>query len=224
MKKIVLSLVTLTALTLTLAVAALAAPYIDSTAVDPSGSSTMAPYQAVGMIFTTGSGGPYTITDLKVNFQSYELGVDNYTVTAGLRTVDATNRPGTTDLVSTVLAIRNLSAYTPTLFEFTSLGAFGAYDLAPDKKYALMLHDASSENLGWMNGWGPVATSSGFTYIGSGYTGYWGDWWYERNQGNPNIAALGTASSVPEPSTYALFSLGLGGLALWKRRQQRRNG
>jgi hypothetical protein len=26
---------------------------------------------------------------------------------------------------------------------------------------------------------------------------------------------------VPEPSTYALFSLGLGGLALWKRRQKK---
>ena len=28
-------------------------------------------------------------------------------------------------------------------------------------------------------------------------------------------------SAVPEPSTYALFSLGLGGLALWKRRQKK---
>ncbi len=28
-------------------------------------------------------------------------------------------------------------------------------------------------------------------------------------------------AAVPEPSTYALFSLGLGGLALWKRRRQK---
>jgi len=30
-----------------------------------------------------------------------------------------------------------------------------------------------------------------------------------------------TASAVPEPSTYALFTLGFGGLAFWKRRQAR---
>ncbi len=34
--------------------------------------------------------------------------------------------------------------------------------------------------------------------------------------------AGGGSAPVPEPSTYLLFSLGLGGLALWKRRQQRR--
>jgi hypothetical protein len=31
----------------------------------------------------------------------------------------------------------------------------------------------------------------------------------------------GGPAAVPEPSTYALFSLGLGGLALWKRRQKK---
>ena len=30
-----------------------------------------------------------------------------------------------------------------------------------------------------------------------------------------------TAAPVPEPSTYALFSLGFAGLALWKRRQKK---
>ena len=28
-------------------------------------------------------------------------------------------------------------------------------------------------------------------------------------------------AAVPEPSTYALFSLGFAGLALWKRRQKK---
>lgn len=33
--------------------------------------------------------------------------------------------------------------------------------------------------------------------------------------------SFGAATTVPEPSTYALFSLGFAGLASWKRRQQK---
>lgn len=42
---------------------------------------------------------------------------------------------------------------------------------------------------------------------------------FDRGTGNTGTIIL--AEPVPEPSTCALFSLGIGGLALWKRRQKK---
>jgi hypothetical protein len=42
-----------------------------------------------------------------------------------------------------------------------------------------------------------------------------------NDYGSSVATASITAAAVPEPSTYALFTLGFAGLALWKRRQKK---
>jgi hypothetical protein len=70
---------------------------------------------------------------------------------------------------------------------------------------------------------------SGFTYTTQlyGFNGGGSLAWPVYNSTNASYIwnnanfAFNETAAVPEPSTYALFSLGLGGLALWKRRQKK---
>ena len=211
MKKAIWSLLTLAALTFTLAVPATASIVINSTGGTSVGDLPLGPMHGA-TVFTAGTGG--AITDLKLGLYASAAG-DNY-FSAALRSVGPGNVPtaGNGGILASVILPVTITVGDNTLYDFTSLGALGAYSLTPDTQYALTFYGAGPDNYIGLSILDPVnyAVADGFTVQGLGYSVNNGaSFKFVGNTiGSMNIQVSTSASAVPEPSTYALLCISLG--------------
>jgi hypothetical protein len=218
MKKAFPSIVISVALSFTLVTTATASVVIDSSSGTPS---IFVPLSAIqrGIEFTTGNAGPYTINDLKVNFNVSVI--SDYTVNAGIYDV-VSNLPNSLK-ASAILPIHATSTgYHLYDFNSVALNSLGTYSLASDTLYALIFSGSSSSNVQLSRNGSNVSSYSVFDGFSVDYSvAKSGSWINNPNQNYYLQLDVTGPAAVPEPSTYALISLGIGGLALWKRRQKK---
>lgn len=219
MKKYILSLLTLAALTLTLAVPATASVVIDSTGGISVGDLPLSGMQGA-TVFTAGSGS--AITNLKLGLYASAAG-DNF-FSAALRSVEPGNVPtaGKGGILASVILPVTVTVGDNTLYDFTSLGALGAYSLTPGTQYALTFYGAGPDNYIGLSILDPVnyAVADGFTVQGLGYSVDNGAsfTFVENTMGGMSIQVSTGAAAVPEPSTYALLCIGLGVVGYARRK------
>jgi PEP-CTERM motif len=196
MKKDILSLLTLTAITLTLTVTAHASVLFDNTQNTLNGGDSIANGQLRATKFLTGND-PYTVTSITlkmINFNGTSATVD---IRSGV------SDPGTfPDLLIGTLTSPELypSDWTTLpLPVFTTTGI----TLQPNSYYWVVLGGDGFA-------WGYTDNKTGTGYIDENAVGH-PDWYYSfsnvKYQMEVNDA---TASTVPEPTTYALLCIGLG--------------
>ncbi len=220
MKKTFPSVFIVAALSLTLATTAAASLVIDSSSALAAITAPIATYKR-GIVFTTGSAGPYTINDIKLKFSVSVLG--SYTFIAGIYDV-VSNLPSSLRASATLPIIATSTGFQ--LYDFNSavLNSLGTYSLGSGVQYALIFTGSSSPNALLVRNSLTIASytvSDGFTVDNSVFSS--GVLW-QSVPAQSYVLQLdvgGPTPAVPEPSTYALFSLGIGGLALLKRRQGR---
>jgi PEP-CTERM motif len=241
MKKSILSLVTLFALTLTLAATAQASIITWFTPTDATNSN--ATFSSINTSYTTNFGvafktgpasGGYSLDWVTLGLNSSSYANVGRTVILSLR--NATNATAYSAVAgATEYAFDTLSFTTPaanTNFDLNLTTAqipnITAYTMAANTAYSLVLYSPSAQfgvqrHTGYANG-----TTNNFYTVSDGFVAL--DT-FRRNTANytnntnsyPTLDfSFGAATApVPEPSTYALFSLGFAGLALWKRRQKK---
>ena len=211
MKITIWSLLTLAALTFTLAAPATASVVIDATGGTYENVFAFSDYQ-LATVFTAGTGG--AITDLKLGLQADTVGATSFSAT--LRSVGAGNAPIAGDagiLASVTLPFTVTGVGSNTLYDFTSLGDLGAYSLTPGTQYALTFSDTSSTlSLPLLNNSTfDVANSftvQGLAILTNGTANF--EFYTNDAYGSMNIQLSTGASAVPEPSTYALLCISLG--------------
>ena len=166
----------------------------------------------VATLFTAGSGS--AITDLKLGLNADATGVGSFS--AALRRVGPGNiaTGGDGGILASVLLPVTVTAGDDTRYDFTSLGALGAYSLTPGTQYALTFYGPDTSNIVFsiLN---PVnyAVADGFTAQGLGVsTDNGASFTYYGNViGGLNMQlSTGGSAAVPEPSTYALLCISLG--------------
>ena len=226
MKKSILSLVTLTLLTLSLTAPAwsaiIALSNLPATDVNSLG---IANNQWVGREFTTGSSSPSWNLD-HVVLNAYNSGnTSDFTVKLYS---NRGGKPGS--LLSTLTgpppsgSTANYSTFTDPLTTLlnqnTSYWIVASSFAAPGDGFVWGANNRGNNSFtASLAGWSYASGVAWSGNLGSNWTIYGSD----RNPLMEVDVVGGGPAPVPEPSTYALFSLGFGGLALWKRRQQRRN-
>ena len=215
------SLLTLALLTLILCASATAAIILDNT---NGATSPLAGYSSVNVLRWNVRA--FTTPDVQWKLESVVMGFydDNSpasrTIYARLFTAGADNKPTGSALytASTTVPLTPTSQYIPITFDVPWL-------LQASTKYAFVVNsDAPNGTYSSWTAPNPPATytaNNGFVYNGGVRTLDGGSTWINLSYNNSMELTGSTASAVPEPSTYALFSLGLGGLALWKRRQKK---
>ena len=210
MKTTILSLLTLAALTITPVAPATASVVIDSTGGTYAARLTFTTFQ-VATVFTAGIGG--VITDLKLAFDVASNGSDTFS--AALRSVGPSNTPtgGVGGILASVTLPVTVTAGNNTLYDFTSLGALGAFSLIQGTQYALTFYGADSNNIK-LSQMGPFnyAVADGFTVQGVSYSSNNGATFNSSGNalGSFNMQLSTVAAAVPEPSTYALLCISLG--------------
>lgn len=199
--------------------------YLSNTVHDSNTSFNGVTYNALaskGLAFTAGPAGPYPINVMDMVFYSASV-LSNVTFKMDLRNTTSTT-PGSafagttvyaTDILTVSSATTGYFGHTFTAADFPNIAAFA---LQSGASYSLTLYGASNNSLklgrNGAAGYG-YAPTSGFTVLDSLTGGV-------SNYAGAYDVGIGSASSpVPEPSTCVLFSLGLGGLAFWKRRQKK---
>ena len=225
MKKSILSLVTLTLLTLSLTAPAwsttiIALSNLPGTDAD---QTSIANNQWVGREFTTGSSSPSWNLD-HVVLNAYNSGnTSDFTVKLYSNTG---GKPGS--LLSTLTgpppsgSTANYSTFTDPLTTLlnqnTSYWIVASSFAAPGDGF--MWASNSKGNNSFTAGLADWSYASGGAYSGNSGSS-WNIWSGDRNPLMEVDVVGGGPATVPEPSTYALFSLGFAGLALWKRRQKK---
>ncbi len=228
MKKTILSILTLAALTLTAlttpATASLVTA-IDNTTLTTDIGQNFYRYPRY-VAFQTGSNSA-SINSLTFKFGLTAAGSSSGTFAAHLYAVDATNMPTGSPLASQTGMAYSLFGPGFT-FDITYTGAdianLSSFIMLSGQKYALALDSENGNNtLYW--GYKPGSTLSdyttgdGYTVLATGYSqgGVWGE------NANRYMLKLETnsASAVPEPSTYALVSIGLVGLGYARKRMKK---
>jgi PEP-CTERM motif len=215
-KYVILSLVVAVLVSFTVATPAHSSiMYFDSTGNPYYGNIGFGKFEQA-VVFQTGASGPFTIGDLKLGMRTYATGT--YTFTVGLKAVDGSNNPTGAFLTSTPLSTGSLTANpsgpTNALLDFTSLGSLGTYSMAANTKYAFVVGLSGASALGWGAASGTFPTPDptyGFSVLNPNVaTDDGANWSTLFGPFTSYDMAIGPATAVPEPSTYALLCISLG--------------
>jgi PEP-CTERM motif len=212
MKKTILSLVTLLTLTLTLNISAQAsllsldvngtfgpATTLDGTSLNLKPFTYHAVFDSTGFQGTSQFESGYVLSKLTFDFNS-----QTYTMASGTPDIYTYFADGNGTIAGLLNA--NMDKYFASAFLYPQYGEWNHAALVP-MTFSGRLFDFASDSL-------TVPLAGGHTLANLSW-----------DSDSPTTAALTastpSASAVPEPSTYAFFSLGLGGLVFWNRRQKK---
>jgi PEP-CTERM motif len=222
MKKIILPLLTLAALAITLTTQAVAsvATAIDYTTMNIADGASFSTYPR-GVVFQTGQN-PENIDGVTFKFYSNNPASVG-AMTAYLYNVDATNLP-TGSPVASQLGM----AYSQTVngdhdltFTGNEISNLSSFLMLPGQKYALILQNPTQATTLWWDygtdGIGSYTTTNGFSVLADVH-GTGGTTWVQDTNAYMLKLDVSQASAVPEPTTYALFCIGMGVVGYARKR------
>ena len=234
MKKTILSLVTLLTFTLTLVAGAQASIIFNTLGSSGAAQTNITGSRTTGQFYGTSfdlTGATAIINSVTLNLKTNSS--DIMFVAGIFSSLQTSNSP-----TAWVADLGVVTATTTTLSPYVFTPA-RPVNLAADMRYWIMLGSNTTTAQGAFQVSNTPSNSTANPYLSVGGPSRWRTYGQDSTVSSLNAISLtgngGTPSRmlyaldgrvsppapVPEPSTYALFSLGLGGLALWKRRQRK---
>jgi len=226
MKKAILSLITLSALTLTaLAIPAKASiiTAIDNTTLTPNNGKAFTTF-AEAIVFQTG---PNSASINSLTFKFQIAGSSLGTFAAYLYAVDADNMPTGAPLASQTgmaFTLPGPAGYYNVTYTGADITNLSSITMLAGQKYALALTNKTGGQLWWAyrdgSTLGDYTTGDGYSVLAIAESFSGGDWLPSSNMYMLKLET-GSAATVPEPSTYALLCISLGVVGYARKRMKK---